>query len=214
MYNVILFDLDGTLTDPAQGITNSVAYALEYYGIHVEDKSELNKFIGPPLIGAFEEYYNFSHDRAVEALAKYREYFSTRGIFENKIYDGVPQMLNELIKREKRLIVATSKPDEFAVKILKHFDIYDRFEFVAGATMDEKRTDKAEVIEYALGSCGISECRECVMIGDRKHDVIGANKCGLDSIGVTYGYGGHDELTAAGATYLATSVNDILKIIE
>ena len=213
MYSVILFDLDGTLTDPAEGITNSVAYALKYYGIDVKDKSELNKFIGPPLIGAFEEYYGFSHDQAVEALAKYREYFSVKGIFENKIYGGISELLCELQNRGKRLIVATSKPDEFAVKILKHFEIYDCFEFVAGATMDEKRTDKAEVIEYALASCGISDREQCVMIGDRKHDVIGASKCGLNSIGVLYGYGGRAELTAAGATYLAGTVCEILDIV-
>lgn len=214
MYSVILFDLDGTLTDPAKGITNSVAYALRFYGIDVKEKSELNKFIGPPLIGAFEEYYKFSHDQATEALAKYREYFSSKGIFENKIYDGINEMLSELRKRGKRLIVATSKPDEFAVKILKHFDIYGEFEFVAGATMDEKRTNKADVIEYALASCGISDRRECLMVGDRKHDIIGASKCGLDSMGVLYGYGDHSELTDAGATYLAERVSDILEIIK
>ena len=214
MYSVILFDLDGTLTDPAEGITNSVAYALRFYGIDVKEKSELNKFIGPPLIGAFEEYYKFSYDQATEALAKYREYFSSKGIFENKIYDGINEMLSELRKRGKRLIVATSKPDEFAVKILKHFDIYDEFEFVAGATMDEKRTNKADVIEYALASCGISDRRECLMVGDRKHDIIGASKCGLDSMGVLYGYGDHSELTDAGATYLAERVSDILEIIK
>ena len=211
MFKTILFDLDGTLTDPALGITNSVAYALSKWDITVSDRSELFKFIGPPLLDSFAEYYGFSDSQSRLALKYYREYFTDRGMFENRVYEGIPQLLSELRSRNKKLIVATSKPEEFAVRILQHFKLDGYFDFIGGASMDETRVKKADVIQYALDSCNIIDRSSVVMVGDRLHDINGAKLCGLLSIGVTYGYGSFDELKDAGADFIALSVEDILK---
>ena len=213
MFKTILFDLDGTLTDPALGITNSVAYALSKWDITVSDRSELFKFIGPPLLDSFAEYYGFSDSQSRLALKYYREYFTDRGMFENRVYEGIPQLLSELRSRNKKLIVATSKPEEFAVRILQHFELDGYFDFIGGASMDETRVKKADVIQYALDTCNIIDRSSVVMVGDRLHDINGAKLCGLSSIGVTYGYGSFDELKDAGADFIALSVEDILKYV-
>lgn len=202
----MLFDLDGTLTDPQEGITNSVAYALEQYGIHVEDRSTLNKFIGPPLKDSFMEYYGFAEDRAEEAVWKYREYFNEDGIFENKVYPGIPQMLQRLNDQGKILIVATSKPTVYAKRILERFELNQYFADVQGSEMDGRRTKKEEVISYALEQNQITDNAQAVMIGDREHDIIGAKKCGLDSIGVLFGYGSREELDGCGADQIVDTV--------
>lgn len=202
----MLFDLDGTLTNPQEGITNSVAYALEQYGIHVEDRSSLNKFIGPPLKDSFMEYYGFAEDRAEEAVWKYREYFNEDGIFENKVYPGIPQMLQRLNDQGKILIVATSKPTVYAKRILERFELSQYFADVQGSEMDGRRTKKEEVISYALEQNQITDNAQAVMIGDREHDIIGAKKCGLDSIGVLFGYGSREELEGCGAGQIVDTV--------
>ena len=212
-YQTILFDLDGTLTDPGVGITNSVAYALGKYKITVPERAALYKFIGPPLIDSFERYYGFSHERAVEAVTFYREYFSETGIFENQVYDGIGDLLQELRKAGKQLIVATSKPEQFAVQILEHFALAGYFDFIAGAYMDETRTKKAEVITYALEACGITDKSRVLMVGDREHDVLGAKEAGVASLGVLYGYGGREELERAGADIIAERVADLTDIL-
>ena len=157
MYNVILFDLDGTLTDPGRGITNSVAYALNKFGIEVADKKELYKFIGPPLTDSFEKYYDFSSEDAIAAVEYYREYFKPKGIYENEIYEGIPELLQSLKENGKKVILATSKPEIFAKEILKYFGIDVYFDFVAGATLDKTRTKKGDVIAYALNSIGVTD---------------------------------------------------------
>lgn len=202
----MLFDLDGTLTDPQEGITNSVAYALEQYGINVEDRSSLNKFIGPPLKDSFMEYYGFTEDRAEEAVWKYREYFNEDGIFENKVYPGIPQMLQRLNDQGKILIVATSKPTVYAKRILERFELSQYFADVQGSEMDGRRTKKEEVISYALEQNQITDNAQAVMIGDREHDIIGAKKCGLDSIGVLFGYGSREEMEGCGAGQIVDTV--------
>ena len=213
MYKYILFDLDGTLTDPGLGITNAVMYALKKFNIELPDRSELYKFIGPPLLDSFEKYYGMSKEESQLALQYYREYFKPYGLYENTVYDGIEELLSELKERGKSLILATSKPEPFAVEILRHFGLDKYFDFIAGATMDEKRVKKAEVIQYALESCGITELSRAIMIGDREHDVLGAKEVGLQSIGVLYGYGDYEELQAAGATYIVENAKDILKTI-
>ncbi|MBQ8278879.1 MAG: HAD family hydrolase [Roseburia sp.] len=213
MYKYILFDLDGTLTDPGIGITNSVMYALKKFNIEVEDRASLYKFIGPPLLESFEKYYDMSKEESEQALKYYREYFRPHGLYENEVYDGVEDLLKALKEQGKALIVATSKPEEFAVEILKHFKLDKYFDFIAGATMDEKRVKKADVIAYALEECGVSDLTPAIMIGDREHDVLGAKQVGLASIGVLYGYGDREELELAGATYIAENADDILKTI-
>lgn len=213
MYQYILFDLDGTLTDPAEGITNSVAYALSEFGITVEDKTQLNVFIGPPLTDSFMNYYGLSEEEAKKAVTYYREYFKPKGIFQNKLYPGVPELLQALKDGGKRLLLATSKPEVFARDILAHFGIDKYFDFIAGATLDGTRSKKADVIAYALETFGVTEKGKCLMVGDRNQDINGAKTVGIDSLGVLFGYGSLDELETAGATYIAETVEDILTFV-
>lgn len=213
MYQTVLFDLDGTLTDPGIGITNSVAYALRKYGIEVADRRELYRFIGPPLHESFENYYGFSQERAKEAVEYYREYYREKGIFENCVYTRIQELLETLCGKGRKLAVATSKPEIFANQILEHFDLAPYFTCVAGSNLDGTRTKKAEVIAYALERCQIADFSQTVMVGDRKHDIQGANQVGLDSIGVLYGYGDYAEMTKAGATYMVERPQDILPIV-
>ncbi len=213
MYNNILFDLDGTLTDPGVGITNSVMYALGKFGIEVRERAELYKFIGPPLKDSFMEYYGFSEEKALMAVDYYREYFRDIGIFENRVYEGVETLLSTIKSDGKKIILATSKPEEFAVRILKHFGLYEYFHLVCGATFDGSRGEKADVIGYALDTAGITDMSDTVMIGDREYDILGAKTFGMDSVGVTYGYGSRKELQSAGATYIADNTSDILKYL-
>lgn len=209
-YQVIVFDLDGTLTDPGVGITNSVAYALKKYKIEVEDKTELYKFIGSPLLDSFEHYYGFSREEAKIAVEYYREYYRDRGIFENLVYDGIKILLETLKNAGRTLLVATSKPEIFAQQILDYFELSKYFTYIAGSNLDGTRTKKDEVILYALETNQISDRSTIIMIGDREHDIIGARKVGIDSLGVLFGYGNYKELAQAGATYIAEKVEDIL----
>lgn len=213
MYHTILFDLDGTLTDPGEGITNSVAYALEKWNIYVENRTELYSFIGPPLKDSSMDFYSFSEEQAEQAVACYREYFQDRGIFENVVYEGVEEMLKTLKASGRKIILATSKPEEFAVRILEHFHLAAYFDFIGGASMDGTRVKKADVISYALKESKVTDLSGAVMIGDRKHDILGAAQAGLDSIGVLYGYGDEAELREAGALYLAERVEDIAGLV-
>lgn len=207
--NVLLFDLDGTLTDPGEGITNSVRYALKKFGIEVSDRKELYRFIGPPLAWGFETFYGFSSSEAQKAVAVYREYYCDRGIWENKLYPGIPSLLSSLAQAGKILLMATSKPEPLAVQIAEHFEIADSFSVIAGSELDGRRTDKAEVIRYALTLGEVRETDHAVMIGDRKYDIIGAKKTGLSSVGVLYGYGSESELKEAGADRIAETVSDL-----
>jgi phosphoglycolate phosphatase len=213
MYDTILFDLDGTLTDPGEGITNSVAYALERYGIHNTDRRELYCFIGPPLLESFQKFYGLTYEQADQGVNYYREYYGTKGIFENKVIDGIPQLLEHLKAAGKRLIVATSKPEGYSNQILEHYGLAQYFDFVAGALMDNSRTDKAKVIAYAMEQCGITASDNVIMVGDREHDVIGAKKNGLACVGVLFGYGSAEELTAAGAVKLAKDAKELEEIL-
>jgi phosphoglycolate phosphatase len=208
----IFFDLDGTLTDPAEGITHSVAYALSKFGIEVSDRSELTRFIGPPLIPAFMEYYGFSKEDAEKALGFYREYFAPKGIFENAVIEGIPELLSALKEQGKQLFVATSKPEEFAKKILAHFALDGFFDGVYGSTMDETRNKKDAVIAYALSETGATS-EDTVMVGDRHHDIDGAKKNGMRSVGVLFGYGSREELSGAGADAIAETVHELQNIL-
>jgi len=164
MYSTLLFDLDGTLTDSAPGILNSVSYALNKFGIEEQDKDSLRHFIGPPLITEFKRSFGVSDEDAKKLVSFYREYFSTKGIFENDVYVGIPELLERLTNEGKQLIVATSKPEEFAIKILEHFGIAKYFTVIAGATMNESRTSKEDVIKYALEKGKVSDLASVVMI--------------------------------------------------
>lgn len=208
MKQYLLFDLDGTLTDPMVGITSSVQYALEKFGIRVRYLKELIPFIGPPLAESFQKFYGFSKEDAERAIQYYREYYAPKGIFENEVYEGIPEMLAHLTEAGFTLLVATSKPTVFARKVLKHFGMEDYFSFVGGSELDGSRTKKAEVISYILKTCGI-EAKEAIMIGDRRHDIEGGKACGLESVGVLYGYGTEQELTEAGADHIIRTVAEL-----
>lgn len=213
MYQYILFDLDGTVTDPGVGITNSVCYALRKCGIEVEDRTCLYRFIGPPLQDSFAEYYHFNPKECERAVALYREYFREKGIYENELYKGMDTLLKKLQASGRQVILATSKPESFAVQILQYFHIDAYFDYIAGATMDGRRSKKTDIIAYALEQCNIRDLSSAVMIGDREYDILGAKEMGLDSIGVLYGYGTEEELQNAGATYMVHSLDDILSVV-
>jgi phosphoglycolate phosphatase len=212
-YQYILFDLDGTLTDPALGITNSVRYALRYYGIKVENRADLYPFIGPPLKDSFCEYFGFTEEQGIEAVEKYREYFKDKGIFENEVYDGVEDLLNSLKHCGKKVILATSKPQIFAERILKYFNLLQYFDGVVGSELDGRRTDKAEVIDEAI-RLYTDGCREkIVMIGDRKYDIMGALKNQIDAVGVSYGYGTAEELKKTGNSAVVGSIDELKNLL-
>ncbi|WP_069998921.1 HAD family hydrolase [Cellulosilyticum sp. I15G10I2] len=212
-YQYILFDLDGTLTDPKLGITKSVQYALRHFSIDVTNLDSLTPFIGPPLKDSFMDYYHFDEQNALEAIEKYREYFKETGIFENNLYSGMSSLLHKLVESGKTLLVATSKPTVFAERILEHFNISQYFVFISGSELDGTRSNKNEVIKYALEQNNISDLNNVVMVGDRRYDVLGAKEVGIDSIGVLYGYGDYEELTSAGATYLASNIKELTEIL-
>ena len=171
MYHTILFDLDGTLTDSGPGITNSVAYALKKWGIIENDVNKLKKFVGPPLDTSFAKYYGFSKEKCVQAIQYYREYYLTKGIYENRVYDGIEELLKWLRAAGRRAIVATSKPEPSAVHVLEYFQIDSYFDIIAGATMDGSRVEKSDVIRYALDRAGIRDLAGVVMVGDRENDI-------------------------------------------
>ena len=206
-YNTILFDLDGTLTDPKEGITKSVAYALQHFGIQVDDLDSLICYIGPPLAVSFPEYHGISEADTPTAVAKYRERFSDVGWAENVVYEGIEQLLAALKKAGKTLLVATSKPEVFAVRILEHFGLASYFDLICGAPMHApKGHGKADVIRDALERAKVAELSDAVMVGDRLHDVEGAHRVGLPCIGVLYGYGDREEMEACRADYIAEDV--------
>lgn len=191
----ILFDLDGTITDPFEGITKSVEYSLNKYGISVKDRRELLPFIGPPLKYAYMTYYGMNESDALRAVEYYREYYPEKGIFDCKLYDGIKELLINLSKKYK-LILATSKPQPFAERILEKFGLTDYFFKVIGATFDDKVSEKSDVIKKVLADFKISP-NEALMIGDRSYDTDGASANGVRSVGVTYGYGKREEFSAA-----------------
>ena len=195
----LLFDLDGTLTDPKEGITKSVQYALNKFVIKIEDRDELCPFIGPPLKDSFMEFYNFSEEDAKKAVIFYREYFTDKGILDNKVYEGAEEVLKSLVDRGKKLYVASSKPEVFVRQIMEHFGLDVYFTFMGGSDLNGTRDKKADVIRYVMKECGLNDPDSIVMIGDRKHDILGAREVSIDSVGVLYGYGSRLELEEAGA---------------
>ncbi|NFI61486.1 HAD family hydrolase, partial [Clostridium botulinum] len=200
-YDYIFMDLDGTITDPMIGITKSIQYSLKHFGINVEDINTLTKFIGPPLKDTFRLDYGFNEEETVIAMEKFRERFASIGLFENNVYEGMEDFLKLLKDSGKTLMVATSKPKFFAEQILDHFGLAKYFTFIGGSNMDETRSKKSEVIDYILSENNITDLSSVVMIGDRKHDIMGAKEFNIDSIWVLYGYANYDELKKADANY-------------
>ncbi|KZD28373.1 MULTISPECIES: HAD family hydrolase [Bacillus] len=209
MYTTFLFDLDGTLTDPKEGIINAVLYVLEKMGIEEVNISELDSFIGPPIQQSFADRYNMNEIEVERAVFYFREYLKQSGLLENKVYDGIGALLQELKDAGNRLFVATSKPTVFAKQVIEHFQLTSFFEEIVGSNLDGTRIKKEEIIAHILQTNEELQKEEMVMIGDRKHDVIGANSNGIASIGVLYGYGNENELSDAGAIHIVKDVEEL-----
>ncbi|MFZ3152550.1 MAG: HAD family hydrolase [Pseudomonas sp.] len=199
-YRNILFDLDGTLTDPREGITRSVQHALARLGIHEPDLQALEHFIGPPLLQCFMHSYGFDQATAWQAVQHYRERFAEVGLYENRLFDGVPALLQLLGEQGRTLYIATSKPSVFAEQIARHFGFAQHFKVIYGSELDGTRTDKVELIAHLLEKEQLVP-ETTLMIGDRKHDLIGARRNGLDAAAVAYGFGSAAELQAEAPTY-------------
>jgi phosphoglycolate phosphatase len=209
-WDVLLFDLDGTLTDSGLGVGNGVLYTLEKMGYPKPSDSELKKYLGPPLWTSFHDYAGIPESDTVEAVRLYREYYNETGAFENSVYPGIPELLTQLNSEGKRLAVATSKVDYAALTILRHFNLDHHFEVIAGSDeTGELRGTKALVIAHAVSELRMCDGTSIVMIGDREHDILGAKEHGIPGIGVLYGYGDRDELESAGALEIVSDVSDL-----
>lgn len=209
MPNYLLFDLDGTLTNPKEGITKCVQYALRALGIDEPDLDNLTPFIGPPLRQSFMEFYHLDEAQALYAVEKYRERFSTVGLFENFPYPGIAAMLQQLRERGKILAVASSKPTVFVEQILEKFALQQYFQIIMGSNLDGSRTDKQQVIAEVLRQLHHPPVQQILMIGDRKYDVLGARAMGIPCVGVAFGFAAPGELEESGAVHIARTVADL-----
>lgn len=211
MYRAVLFDLDGTLTQSGEGITKSVQYALEKLGKPEPDLKKLEVFVGPPLLQQFMKYAGLDEETAVKAVEYYRERYTDVGIFENRPYPGVEEMLEGLKRKGYILAVASSKPERFVHRILDHFHLTGYFQEIVGSEMNGGRTSKAEVIEEALSRLHMSGCRkDVIMVGDKEHDVLGAREAGISCVAVSYGYGTEEELKNAAPLKTVHSAGEVL----
>lgn len=210
-HKYILFDLDGTLDDPFEGITGAVQYAMAKFGVKTE-KEELKCFIGPPLAESFSKYFGLSSEDAVKAVEYYREYYRPKGIFEAKIYEGIPELLQRLCEGGCELVLATSKPTVFAEMILEKFGLKKYFSAVFGCELDGRRVKKGDVIAYALENYPI-DVENSIMVGDRFHDIVGAHEHGIPCVGVTFGYGSREEFIEYSADYIADNISEIESVL-
>lgn len=212
MYNLVLFDLDGTLTQSEFGIFSSVQYALEKFGIHETEVKNLRRFIGPPLYVSFSEFYGLDGEDGENAVKYYRSVYEKDGYKEAPVYDGVKELLASLKDAGKTLMVVTSKPQEMAERVIEHVGVASYFDAIVGPGREMNSPSKKELITKALGIAG-SDGSDAIMVGDRKFDIEGACGAGIDSIGVLYGYGSREELEAAGSTYIVDTPDQVLSLI-
>ncbi len=208
----LLFDLDGTLTDPKEGIVNSVLYALEKLGIKENSIDELDTFIGPPLRESFANRYCLPNNLADKAMIYYREHYSAKGLFENKIYPGAKDLLESLCSHHYKLFIATSKPTVYAIEVLRHFKIDSYFNEITGSNLDNTRTDKTEIISHIVSAFAL-QANNSIMISDRKHDMVGAKNNSMKTIGVTYGYGSRKELLSYQPDFIANNCYEIAALL-
>ena len=211
-FPTIFFDLDGTLTDPTEGITNSVRHALEKLGL--TSNRELRAFIGPPLHESFRTFCGLGEEEAKDAVAAYREYFTDRGMYENRVFDGIEDLLARLVGAGGRLTVVTSKPAVYAREIVRHFNLDRFFDGVVGSELDLTNAEKPVLVRLALDRPPTPDVHGCIMVGDREHDVIGAAANGVASIGVTYGAGDREELASAGATWIVDDLDELERTLR
>ncbi len=213
MFDLVLFDLDGTLTDPKEGITNCVKYALEYFGIKEDDEATLLSFIGPPLYDSFRGLYGFSDEDANLAVEKYRERFAVTGLFENRVLDGALEILKALKDAGKTTALATSKPLVFAKKIVEKYELLEYLDYVVGADLKGGINYKDEIINEVLRQAKPCDLSKVVIVGDRKHDVLGAKACNISSIGVKCGYAEENELENAGADFIFKNLAEVQEFL-
>ena len=208
--DIVLFDLDGTLTDAGPGIVNGMRIVFDHFGVPQPDETTMRTHLGPPLAVTWREHYNFTDEQITTALAVYREYYHEVGMFENEVFDGIPELLQQLNNDDVILATATSKPDFSATRIIEHFGLRDHFAFIGAANLEGTRDSKALVVGHTLDQLGANATtHRILMVGDRHHDVHGAREHGIDTIGVLWGYGDADELTNAGAVTLVAEPNEL-----
>ena len=216
-YDVVAFDLDGTLSDPAKGLIQGFVYCFKKLGLPYDDENELRKYIGPSLYEEWQEDFGFTPEEANDAIEVFREYYNIYGWWDNEIYDGIPEMLSALKKAGKKVVLATSKPLDTAKKVLALFGLTEYFDFIGGA-VNHQNDQKWQVLNWSLSSVGVDinnpeSLSKCILVGDRKYDAEGAKICGIDSMGVLYGHGTEEEIYSSGFTLYAFSVSDILKAL-
>ena len=212
-YQNVLFDLDGTLTDPYIGITNSIIHSLKYYpGINVPERENLKPFIGPPLYASYMKYFGMDKKTAEEAVEHYREYSRVKGKLENELYGGITELLSLLKERGAKVAMATSKPKVFALEIAEHFGINNYLDHICGSTLDGSLIEKSDIIAKVMKECGYSK-EDTVMIGDTVFDIEGAKTNGIASVAVTYGYGETEALFECGATATVESVKELTEFL-
>lgn len=216
-YDVIAFDLDGTLSDPAKGLIQGFVYCFKKLGLPYDTEESLRKYIGPSLYDEWQEDFGFTPEEANDAIEVFREYYNIYGWWDNELYDGIPEMLASLKQAGKKIVLATSKPLDTAKKILELFDLTKYFDFIGGA-INHQNDQKWQVLNWSLTSVGVDigdkdSLAKCILVGDRKYDAEGAKICGIDSMGVLYGHGTEEEILSSGFTVTAGSVSDITKVL-
>ena len=213
-YSVLLFDLDGTLTNPERGLVCGFEYAFKKLGVDYGERDSLRRFIGPPLYEEWQKVFGFTPEESAAAIAKFREYYDVYGWWDNEPYKGIGEALCELKKRGYTLAVATSKPEDTAKRVLNLFDLTKYFDFIGGALRSTERDKKSDVINYVLASLGVSDRTDTVLVGDRKFDAEGAAACGIDSIGALWGHGSYEELVSASFFEIIKSPSELLELFE
>ncbi len=213
MKKYILIDLDGTIIDSFKGVTSSIKYALESVGVEVENIEESRKHMGPPLRYTFKNFWNIDGQALELAIGKYRENYISKGMYQHEIYQGIESMIKKLYKQGKKLIVATSKQEEFAKKILEYDGLDKYFIDICGSSADGSRGAKSDVMKYALDKNDITDYKQVLMVGDRYTDIEGAKTLGIEVVGVLYGYGNEEELKSAGADHIVETVKELEELL-
>ena len=214
MYKIILFDLDGTIIDSSLGVTNSVKYALSKLNIEVKSNQELLSYMGPPLLYSFQTFHGLTKEEAEKAIGYYRETYKEKGIFENTVYPGIEELLVKLKEQGFVIGLATSKPEKFAEIILEKLGIAKYFDKICGASLDQSRSEKIDVMKYVLEKLDVTNNKEVLMVGDRMYDINASNALGIDSVGVLFGFGSYEEFEKARATYIVNNALEILNIVK
>lgn len=212
-YKVVMLDLDGTIIDPYIGITESVYYALNKMGLKDIVKSELTKFIGPPLIDSFQSFYGMSESEALQAIDYYRENFNVKGKYDFVVYEGMIDLINTLKEKGHEIVIATSKPTPFAIDIINHIDISDAFSHIVGSYLDGRRNYKKDIIAHIMTLYPDLTNQDFIMVGDREFDVLGAKHHSIDTIAVSYGYGSYEELQLASPTHIVDDVDSLINML-